>query len=241
MSRTILHIDMDAFFASVEQHDDPSLRGKPVLVGGSARRGVVAASSYEARKFGVYSAMPMAEALRKCPHAIVVEPQRGRYEEVSSVVFEIFNRYTPLVEGLSIDEAFLDVTGSRSLFGDGEAIARAIKTDVLSETGLTCSAGVASCKFAAKIASDMNKPNGLTIVGDDVAAFLAPLPIERMWSIGPKTAPTLHMLGYNTLGDLAKASPAVLQRAIGDEAFGALTRELGTAHGACGGGNPPNG
>ena len=215
MSRTILHIDMDAFFASVEQHDDPSLRGKPVLVGGSARRGVVAASSYEARKFGVFSAMPMAEALRRCPQAIVVEPHRGRYEEVSSVVFEIFNRYTPLVEGLSIDEAFLDVTGSRSLFGDGEAIARAIKADVLSETGLTCSAGVSSCKFAAKIASDMNKPNGLTLVGDDVAAFLAPLPIERMWGIGPKTAPTLHMLGYNTLGDLAKASPAVLERAIG--------------------------
>ena len=215
MSRTILHIDMDAFFASVEQHDDPSLRGKPVLVGGSARRGVVAASSYEARKFGVYSAMPMAEALRKCPKAIVVEPKRGRYEEVSGQVFDVFHDYTPLVEGLSIDEAFLDVTGSRSLFGDGEAIAKAIRADVLRKTGLTCSAGVAPCKFAAKIASDQNKPDGLTVVGEDVAAFLAPLPIERMWGIGPKTAPTLRMLGYNTLGDLAKASPAALERAIG--------------------------
>jgi DNA polymerase-4 len=213
--RQILHIDMDAFFASVEQLDDPALRGKPVLVGGAARRGVVAAASYEARVFGARSAMPMAEALRRCPLAIVVPPRRERYEEVSAQVFAVFSRYTPLVEGLSIDEAFLDVTASRSLFGDGAAMARCIKDDVTRETGLTASAGVAPCKFAAKIASDLEKPDGLTVVGHDVAAFLAPLPIERMWGVGPKTAPTLRRLGYATLGDLARAEPAAVARAVG--------------------------
>ena len=141
--RQILHIDMDAFFASVEQRDDPSLRGKPVLVGGASRRGVVAAASYEARAYGVFSAMPMAEALRRCPQAIVVSPEHGRYGEVSATVFEIFHRYTPLVEPLSIDEAFLDVTGSQGLFGDGEAIAQKIRADVRQEVGLAASAGVA--------------------------------------------------------------------------------------------------
>lgn len=213
--RTILHIDMDAFFASVEQRDEPRLRGKPVLVGGAARRGVVAAASYEARKFGVHSAMPMAEALRRCPQAIVVPPRGERYAEVSARVFAVFHEYTPLVEGLSIDEAFLDVTQSRSLFGDGETIARAIKKRVLEDTGLTCSAGVARCKFAAKIASDMNKPDGLTVVPDDVEAFLAPLPIERMWGIGAKTAPALRSAGYHTLGDLARADPKALERMLG--------------------------
>jgi len=213
--RTILHIDMDAFFASVEQHDDPSIRGKPVLVGGHSRRGVVAAASYEARAFGCRSAMSMGEALRRCPQAVVVTPTRGRYDEVSSQVFEVFHRYTPLVEGLSIDEAFLDVTGSASLFGDGETIARAIKRDIVAATGLTASAGVAPCKFAAKVASDLDKPDGLTLVGDDVAAFLAPLPIERMWGVGPKTAPELRRLGYATIGDLARAEPAALERVLG--------------------------
>lgn len=223
-TRSILHIDMDAFFASVEQHDDPSLVGKPVLVGGPTRRGVVAAASYEAREFGCRSAMPMAEALRRCPRAIVVPPRGDRYAEVSGQVFDVFRRYTPLVEGLSIDEAFLDVTDSRSLFGDGAVIARAIKDDVKRETGLTASAGVAPCKFAAKIASDMDKPDGLTVVGEDVAAFLAPLPVERMWGIGPKTAPTLRRLGYRTLGDLAKADAAALERVLGT--WGAEIREL---------------
>jgi DNA polymerase-4 len=208
--RAILHVDMDAFFASVEQRDEPSLLGKPVLVGGPTRRGVVAAASYEARVFGVRSAMPMAEALRRCPKAIVVPPRGDRYSEVSAEVFAVFAKYTPLVEGLSIDEAFLDVTQSQSLFGDGEAIARAIKVDVEQKTGLTASAGVASCKFAAKIASDFQKPDGLTVVPDDVAGFLAPLPVERMWGIGPKTAPTLRRLGYRTLGDLANADQAAL-------------------------------
>ncbi len=222
--RAILHIDMDAFFASVEQNDDPKLLGKPVLVGGPTRRGVVAAASYEARAFGCRSAMPMAEALRRCPRAIVVPPRGDRYAEVSGQVFDVFRKYTPLVEGLSIDEAFLDVTASRSLFGDGATIARAIKDDVKRDTGLTASAGVAPCKFAAKIASDMDKPDGLTVVGDDVAAFLAPLPVERMWGVGPKTAPTLRRLGYRTLGDLAKADPAALERVLGT--WGAEIREL---------------
>jgi DNA polymerase-4 len=222
--RQILHVDMDAFFASVEQHDDPSLRGKPVVVGGAARRGVVSAASYEARTFGIRSAMPMAEALRRCPRLIVVPPRGERYHEISEQVFDVFHEYTPLVEGLSVDEAFLDVTASRSLFGDGETIARRIKADVLESTGLTCSAGVASCKFVAKIASDMNKPDGLTLVPEDVAAFLAPLPIERMWGVGPKTAPELRRLGYATLGDLAKADPAALERALGS--WGQQAREL---------------
>jgi DNA polymerase-4 len=222
--RHVLHIDMDAFFTSVEQRDDPRLRGKPVLVGGAARRGVVAAASYEARTFGCRSAMPMAEALRRCPHAIVVPPHRGRYEEASAKVFEVFHKYTPLVEGLSIDEAFLDVTGSRSLFGDGEAIAEAIRREVRESTGLTASAGVAPTKFVAKIASDQNKPDGLTVVLEDVEAFLAPLPIERMWGIGPKTAPQLRALGYATLGDLARAQPSSLERLLG--AWGLVVSDL---------------
>ncbi|MCB9591967.1 MAG: DNA polymerase IV [Sandaracinaceae bacterium] len=223
--RQILHIDMDAFFASVEQRDDPSLRGKPVLVGGGERRGVVAAASYEARPFGVRSAMPMAQALRLCPQAIVVAPKRGRYEEASARVFAIFERFTPLVEGLSLDEAFLDVTASRRLFGDGEAIARKIKAAIREETQLVASAGVAPSKFVAKIASDLGKPDGLLVVREeDVADFLAPLPIERMWGVGPKAADRLHSLGHETLGDLARADEASLERALGS--WGAEVRRL---------------
>ena len=206
---------MDAFYASVEQRDDPALRGKPVIVGGRSHRGVVSAASYEVRRFGVRSAMPMAEALRLCPHAIVVEPHMAKYAEVSAGVFSIFRRYTPLVQGLSLDEAFLDVTASRSLFGEGKAIARRIKDDVRAETSLTASAGVATSKFAAKVASDLEKPDGLVVVPEDVAAFLAPMPIERMWGIGQKTAPRLRALGYATLGDLARASTKDLERALG--------------------------
>jgi DNA polymerase-4 len=213
--RQILHIDMDAFYASVEQRDDPSLKGKPVVVGGRSRRGVVSAASYEVRKFGVRSAMPMAEALRLCPHAVVVEPHMARYAEVSARVFSIFRRYTPLVQGLSLDEAFLDVTASRSLFGDGKTIARRIKDEIRGELHLTASAGVATSKFAAKVASDLEKPDGLVVVPDDVAAFLAPMPIERMWGIGQKTAPKLRALGYATLGDFARAPVKSLERALG--------------------------
>lgn len=206
---------MDAFFASVEQRDDPSLAGKPVVVGGASKRGVVAAASYEVRKFGVRSAMPMVEALRRCPHAIVVTPKHGRYAEVSGEVFAIFRRYTPLVEGLSLDEAFLDVTGSQALFGDGPAIARRIKHEIKSELHLTASAGVAPCKFAAKIASDLEKPDGLVVVPEDVAGFLAPLPIEKMWGVGPVAAKKLHESGYRTIGDLARSHPDHLERLLG--------------------------
>jgi DNA polymerase-4 len=207
---------MDAFFASVHQRDDASLRGKPVLVGGRSKRSVVAAASYEARPFGCRSAMPMGEALRLCPHAVVVEPARGKYESASREVFDVFRRYTPLVEGLSIDEAFLDVTASQTLFGDGPTIARKIKDDVKRDTHLTASAGVAPCKFVAKVASDLKKPDGLVVVPQQrVREFLAPLPIERMWGVGPKTAPHLRALGYATLGDLATARAHDLERHLG--------------------------
>jgi DNA polymerase IV len=207
---------MDAFYASVEQRDDSSLRGKPVIVGGSSRRGVVLAASYEVRPFGVRSAMSMAEALRLAPNAIVVAPHRDRYEQASAQILSVLHRYTPLVEPLSLDEAFLDVTASGSLFGSGRAIAEAIKRDVRRELGLTASAGVAPCKFVAKVASDLRKPDGLVVVEpDEVAAFLAPLPIERMWGVGPKTAPKMRALGYEKLGDLARADERILRRALG--------------------------
>ena len=207
---------MDAFYASVEQRDNPSLRGKPVLVGGGERRGVVAAASYEARKFGARSAMPMAEAMRKCPSAIVVHPRMSRYAEVSEQVFAIFHRYTPLVQGLSLDEAFLDVTASHSLFGSGEAIARRIKNEIRTELGLNASAGVAPNRFVAKVASDLKKPDGLVVVDEaDMRAFLAPLPIERMWGIGSKTAPKLHALGLSTLADLVSARASLLEEVLG--------------------------
>jgi DNA polymerase-4 len=214
--KTVLHVDMDAFYASVEQRDDPALRGKPVIVGGRSRRGVVLAASYEVRPFGVRSAMPMAEALRRAPHAVVVPPRREAYAQASEAAFAVFLRYTPLVEPLSLDEAFLDVTASQALFGDGEAIARAIKQAVQTELSLTASAGVAPSKFVAKIASDLRKPDGLVVVRpDEVGAFLRPLPIERMWGVGPKTAPRMRELGLNTLGDLADANEASLERILG--------------------------
>ena len=206
---------MDAFYASVEERDDPSLVGKPVVVGGRSRRGVVAAANYVVRKFGVRSAMPMAEALRRCPDLISIPPRMDRYAEVSQQVFAIFNRYTPLVQGLSLDEAFLDVGASRSLFGDGQTIARRIKDEIKAELALTASAGVARSKFAAKIASDLEKPDGLVVVPEDVAAFLAPMPIERMWGIGEKTSPRLRAMGFHTLGDLATASEKQLEVLLG--------------------------
>lgn len=223
--RTVIHFDMDAFFASVEQLDDPDLRGKPVLVGARSRRGVVAAASYEARPMGIRSAMSMVEALRRCPDAVVVRPRRARYVELSRRVFRVFGRYTPLVEGLSLDEAFLDVTGSRSLFGDGVTIARRIKQEIRTEIGLTGSAGVAPNKFAAKIASDLEKPDGLTVVAPDgVAAFLAPLPLERMWRVGPKARTKLRAVGLKTIGDLARTDASVLEQILGS--WGPVARAL---------------
>ena len=227
--RTVIHFDMDAFFASVEQLDDPDLRGKPVLVGARSRRGVVAAASYEARPSGVRSAMSMVEALRRCPEAVVVPPRRSRYVEVSRAVFDVFRRYTPLIEGLSVDEAFLDVTGSRSLFGDGPEIAVSIRKDIVRETGLTGSAGVAPNKFVAKIASDLDKPDGLTVVPEGTAAeFLAPLPLERMWRVGPKARVKLRAAGLRTIGDLAGLDPRTIQQLLGS--WGPVARELARGH-----------
>jgi DNA polymerase-4 len=227
--RTVIHFDMDAFFASVEQLDNPDLRGKPVLVGARSRRGVVTTASYEARPTGVRSAMSMVEALRRCPEAVVVPPRRARYVELSRAIFGVFRRYTPLVEGLSVDEAFLDVTGSRSLFGEGADIASSIKQDILRETGLTGSAGVAPNKFVAKIASDLEKPDGLTVVREDeVESFLAPLPLERMWRVGPKARVKLRAAGLRTIGDLARLDLATIEQLLGS--WGPVARELASGH-----------
>jgi DNA polymerase-4 len=214
--RTILHVDLDAFFAAVEQRDDPRLRGKPVLVGGSAQRGVVAAASYEARRFGIRSAMPMAEALRRCPHAIVVPHRMARYAETSRQFFAILDDFSPLVESLSLDEAFLDVTGAERLLGDGVAIARAIKARVREELSLVVSVGVAPSKLVAKIASDIDKPDGLRVVtADEVLDFLAPLPVTRLWGVGAVTQEKLHALGLRTIGDVARYPEHVLQARLG--------------------------
>jgi DNA polymerase-4 len=217
--RAILHVDMDAFFASVAQLDDPSLRGKPVLVGGTGNRGVVAAASYEARPFGCRSAMPMAVARRLCPHAIVVKGHFARYRELSDQIHAVFERYTPLIQPISIDEAFLDVTTSVPLFGEPVKIAREIKHAIKTETGLNASVGVAPNKFLAKLASDLEKPDGLTVIrAQDVERILSPLPVERSWGIGPKTADKLHSLGLRTIGDIRKTPLEALQRRVGEEA-----------------------
>jgi len=220
--RTILHVDMDAFYASVEQRDRPELRGKPVIVGADPNaRGVVAACSYEARRFGVRSAMPSREAGRLCPDGVFVPPDMKRYEAASRHVFAIFERFTPMVEGLSIDEAFLDVTGSRRLFGDGPAIAASIKETIRRETGLTASVGVATNKFLAKVASDLGKPDGLTIVPGEreaIGVFLAPLPVSRLWGVGQVTQATLAKQGIGTIGDIQRLTPAQLSRIVGTHA-----------------------
>jgi DNA polymerase IV len=224
--RTILHLDLDAFYASVEQLDDPALRGRPVIVGGTSDRGVVCAASYEARRFGVRSAMPSVRARRLCPDGVFLSPRFERYGELSDQIFEIYRRYTPLVEPLSLDEAFLDVTASRALHGDGPTIARAIRAAVKVESGLTVSAGVAEVKLAAKIATDFGKPDGLTVVpAGGVAAFLAPLPVSRLWGVGPATEAALRPLGVARIGDLARLPEAALASCLGAERAHAL-REL---------------
>jgi DNA polymerase-4 len=214
--RSILHVDMDAFFASIEIRDDPALAGKPVLVGGGGRRGVVAAASYEARKFGCHSAQPTAVALRKCPHAVVVAPRHHHYLAVSESVFEIFGRYTPLVEGLSIDEAFLDITGTGKLHGTPRQAAESIRAAVRRELDLTCSVGIAAVKFVAKIASSAVKPDGLTEVepGEELR-FLHPRPVGELWGVGPRARERLQREGVFTIGDLARMDQAVLERMLG--------------------------
>ena len=215
--RTILHVDLDAFFAAVEQRDRPELRGKPVIVGGiPPGRGVVSAASYEARVFGVHSAMSLTEAVRRCPDGVFLPVDGRRYQQASRDVMAILRRFTPQVEPISIDEAFLDVTGSRPLFGEGPQIAATIKAAVRDDVGLTASVGVATTKLVAKIASDLRKPDGLVVVAPgDEATFLAPLPIWRLWGVGEKTAAVLAEYGVKTIGDLAALPPDQLTRRFG--------------------------
>jgi DNA polymerase-4 len=215
--RTILHADLDAFYASVEVLDNPALRGKPVIVGGDPNaRGVVSAASYEARKFGVHSAMALRTAQRLCPHGVFLPGRFSRYNELSRQVMQIFASYTPLVEPISLDEAFLDVTASRAAFGDGETIARRIKEQVLSEVGLVVSVGVACNKLCAKVASDLRKPDALVVVppGQE-AAFLAPLPVSRLWGVGPRARQALADYGVTTIGQLAAVPEGTLRRRFG--------------------------
>jgi len=214
--RWILHVDMDAFYASVEQRDDPALRGRPVIVGGTGARGVVAAASYEVRRFGVHSAMPMREALRRCPDAVCVHPRITHYAAVSQQIFAVFHEFTPLVQGLSLDEAFLDVTGSTASLGPPEQIAADIKRRIRERTQLTASVGVAPNKLVAKIASELRKPDGLVVVRpDEVRALLDPLPIRRLFGLGAKTAPKVEALGIRTLGELSRADPARIRPIFG--------------------------
>ena len=223
--QTILHVDMDAFFASVEERDNPELKGKAVVVG-TGVRGVVSAANYEARKFGIHAAMPVGRAKRLAPHAIFVPPNMGRYSEVSSHIMEIFRSVTPLVEPLSLDEAFLDVTGAKRLLGDGREIAKQIRAKVESSEGITCSVGIATTKFIAKLASSRCKPNGmLEIAADRVLEFLHPLPVSAIWGVGPKTNEELQKLGLRTVADIANTPRQTLIRALG-EAAGASLYEL---------------
>ena len=215
--RAIVHVDMDAFYASVECLDDSSLTGQPVVVGGLGPRGVVATASYAARKFGVHSAMPMGRARRLCPAAHYIRPRMQRYREKSAEVFTIFRDFTPLVEGLSLDEAFLDVSASLKLFGSPENIGREIKQRIRQDTGLTASVGLAHNKFLAKLASDIRKPDGLVLVDPaEVHAFLDPMPISRLWGIGKRTAPKLKALGILTIGQLRRTDLSVLRPVLGN-------------------------
>jgi DNA polymerase-4 len=214
--RAILHLDMDAFYASVEQRDNPQLRNLPLIVGGHPTRGVVLAASYEVRKFGVHSAMPMSRAIKLAPHATVVPPRFSAYAGASAEVFSIFESVTPLVEPLSLDEAFLDVTASQSLFGSPAEIALKLRRRIRNELSLPCSAGIAPSKLVAKLASDFAKPDGQKEVGpNDVLPFLAELPVGRLWGVGAKTLPHLQALGYVKVGDIARQTPERLERQLG--------------------------
>jgi DNA polymerase IV len=213
----ILHVDMDAFYASVEIRDRPELEGQPVIVGGTPEgRGVVAAASYEARKFGVHSAMPAGRALKLCPHAIVLKPRMSHYAEVSDQIHEILHRYTPLIEPLSLDEAFLDVTGSAALFGPAEGIARKIKDDIRDELRLVASVGVAPNKFLAKLASDLRKPDALVVVDPDrIQEFLDPLPVSRLWGVGRVTQEEIARLGVETIGQFRRLAQSDVESRFG--------------------------
>jgi len=225
----MLHIDLDAFYPGVEMLKDPTLRGKPVVVGGTGSRGVVSSASYEARRFGIHSAMPSVRARRLCPDAIFLPPDFEAYKRYSNRFREVLLSYTPLVEPISLDEAFLDVAGATTLFGSPSEIAAKIRADVEREVGVTCSAGVAATKFVAKLASDHCKPDGLLYIPvEETVAFLEPLPVGRLWGVGDKTAELLGRLAIRTVGDLARTPRAVLERLLGESSARHLT-EL--AHG----------
>ena len=220
MSRTIVHVDMDAFFAAIEQRDNQEFQGKPVIVGADPRRGrgrgVVAAASYEARSFGIHSAMPISKAWRLCPHGVYVRPRFERYTFVSSQIMELLRSYSPLVEPVSIDEAYLDVTGCERLIGSPEDIGRSIRKSIFEETGMTASAGIADCKYLAKIASEAGKPSGLTVIAPGGgAAFLSPLPLRKLWGIGPRMAARLESIGLRRVGELAAREDHWLEQKLG--------------------------
>jgi DNA polymerase-4 len=219
---------MDAFYASVEERDRPELKGKPLIVGGTTGRGVVAAASYAVRRFGVRSAMPMREALKRCPHAICVAPRMARYKEVSAQVFAIFHEFTPLVEGLSLDEAFLDVTGSERLFGEPAVIGAEIRRRIRAVTELTASVGIAPNKSLAKIASDLNKPDGLFCIGPhNLHEVLERLAVERLFGVGAKTLPAVQACGLKTFGDVVRAGDEQLWRAFGKHGKAMQARAAG--------------
>ena len=237
MIRAILHVDMDAYFASIEQRDNPELRGKPVIVGaGPHERGVVCAASYAARKFGVHSAMPSRTAYKLCPNGIFVRPDMRKYSLVSKQIMAILETFTPLVQPLSIDEAFLDVTGSTKIFGDALTIAKRIKAEILAQTGLIASVGVAPNKFLAKLASDLDKPDGLTVItAADKVKTLAPLPVAKLWGVGKTTEKRLHEVGLRTIGDIQRLPIEDLRQRFGNMAdhlhalaFGEDEREVET-------------
>ena len=234
MERTILHVDMDAFYAAIEEREDPTLRGRPLVVGadpsGGSGRGVVATANYVARRYGIRSAMPVSEAYRRCPDAVFLAPRMRLYSEASERVFEIFRRYTDLIEPLGIDEAFLDVTASRLLHGDGPAIARSIKNDIRERENLTASIGCADSKFVAKVASDLDKPDGLAVVAAGQGReFLGQLEVDRLWGAGPRALETFRRLRCRTIGDVADLERDVLVRAFGEamgDRFYRLSRGL---------------
>lgn len=216
MQRCIMHVDMDAFFASVEQRDHEEYRGKPVIVGGQGARGVVSTASYEARRFGVHSAMPMAIARRRCPNGIFVSGHHAHYSEVSQQIFAVFHRFSPVVEALSIDEAFLDITGMERLMKSPRAYGQRLRQAILDEIGLIASVGIAPNKFLAKLASDLEKPDGFVILRqEDIQRVLWPLPVNRIWGVGKKTEERLCSLGYKTIGELARGNEAVLNQHFG--------------------------
>lgn len=220
MQRWIIHVDMDAFYAAVEQRDNPELRNRPVIIGGTGTRGVVATASYEARKFGIRSAMPATEAKRRCPHGAFLAPDHKKYNQVSQQIIKIFTAFSPLVEPLSLDEAFLDVTGMDGLFGSPVDIAIKIKERIKSELGLTASAGVAPNKFLAKLASDMRKPDGLMVIRpEQVLQVLAGIPVTRLWGVGQSTAQLLDQLGLKTIGQVARFDPEKLAKHCGQVGY----------------------